>query len=396
MKIGEFAAKHHVTVDTVRHYINEGLLTPLRDNTQYNFSEIDDDIMDTILLLKEMNFKLGEMKGHILFQTMYADSSFRYFHNFKSRFEEKHRQNLQEIKRLQKINKLIEEKIKGYEDKVKFTRGSPLGFLNEFACSDCGTGLELNDPELLHNEIMTGELVCPHCGRKYYIRYGVISDEPIEDIDDSFDGIADMSEKYVNVNDNQYMLNARVFFQNMATTAERNSKGAKNVMVSGLSAGFLVSAVIRSIPKDARLYICGSFDIIIKLFQEKYYPKETVVYCGKQENAPYKTQMDYLFWQDYDFDVLQDRELSIYPHLSDNAVMDVFKVNVPSANTGVHDEKKFLDAMDKLGWDKISFYNTPPHICTKESVDLCILNKQEDLEVQYGVYSFKKNKDRKA
>lgn len=42
MKIGEFAKKHDVTIDTVRHYINEGLLTPLRDNTQYSFSEIDD------------------------------------------------------------------------------------------------------------------------------------------------------------------------------------------------------------------------------------------------------------------------------------------------------------------------------------------------------------------
>ena len=56
MKIGEFAKKHKVTVDTVRHYISEGLLTPLRDNTQYNFSEIDSRVMDTILLLKSMNF----------------------------------------------------------------------------------------------------------------------------------------------------------------------------------------------------------------------------------------------------------------------------------------------------------------------------------------------------
>ena len=34
-KIGEFAKKHQVTVDTVRHYINEGLLTPLRENTVF-------------------------------------------------------------------------------------------------------------------------------------------------------------------------------------------------------------------------------------------------------------------------------------------------------------------------------------------------------------------------
>ena len=52
MKIGEFARKHQVTVDTVRHYMAEGLLTPLKENTQYVFSEIDNEVMDNILLLK--------------------------------------------------------------------------------------------------------------------------------------------------------------------------------------------------------------------------------------------------------------------------------------------------------------------------------------------------------
>lgn len=39
MKIGEFAKKHDVTIDTVRHYINEGLLTPLRDKNRELYSE---------------------------------------------------------------------------------------------------------------------------------------------------------------------------------------------------------------------------------------------------------------------------------------------------------------------------------------------------------------------
>ena len=31
MKISEFAALHHVSPDTVRYYIKEGLLYPIRD-----------------------------------------------------------------------------------------------------------------------------------------------------------------------------------------------------------------------------------------------------------------------------------------------------------------------------------------------------------------------------
>ena len=83
MKIGEFAKKHSVTVDTVRHYINEGLLTPLRENTQFSFSEIDDRVMDSIILLKSMNFKLEEMKSYLLFQTMYTNNTFSYLGNFR-------------------------------------------------------------------------------------------------------------------------------------------------------------------------------------------------------------------------------------------------------------------------------------------------------------------------
>ena len=107
MKIGEFSKKHQVTVDTVRHYINEGLLTPLRENTQYSFSEIDDRVMESILLLKSMNFKLEEMKAYLLFQTMYTNNTFSYLGSFRKEFEEKLEENKKEIERLKKMNELI-------------------------------------------------------------------------------------------------------------------------------------------------------------------------------------------------------------------------------------------------------------------------------------------------
>ena len=169
MKIGEFSKKHQVSIDTVRHYISEGLLTPLRVNTQYNFSEIDDRVMESILLLKSMNFKLEEMKPYLLFQTMYTNNAFSYMGSFKKEFEEKLEENRREIQRLTKMNELIEKKIDGYQ-KIEFQRGISLRSLLELTCPDCEEGLELNASEILHNEIMKGELVCPKCGKIYYIR----------------------------------------------------------------------------------------------------------------------------------------------------------------------------------------------------------------------------------
>ena len=162
------------------HYISEGLLTPLRVNTQYNFSEIDDRVMESILLLKSMNFKLEEMKPYLLFQTMYTNNAFSYMGSFKKEFEEKLEENRREIQRLTKMNELIEKKIDGYQ-KIEFQRGVSLRSLLELTCPDCEEGLELSASEILHNEIMEGDLVCPKCGRTYYIRYGILSDELIED-----------------------------------------------------------------------------------------------------------------------------------------------------------------------------------------------------------------------
>ena len=93
MKIGEFARKHNVTIDTVRHYISMGLLTPLRINVQYDFSEIDDDVMESILLLKSMNFKLEEMKPYLLLQTIYTQNTFSYLGSFEDEFRNKLREN---------------------------------------------------------------------------------------------------------------------------------------------------------------------------------------------------------------------------------------------------------------------------------------------------------------
>ncbi len=93
MKIGEFAKKHHVTIDTVRHYVSEGLLTPVKVNTQYDFSTIDEEVLESILLLKSMNFKLEEMRPYLLFQTMFQQNTFSYLGSFESEFREKIKEN---------------------------------------------------------------------------------------------------------------------------------------------------------------------------------------------------------------------------------------------------------------------------------------------------------------
>lgn len=168
MKIGEFAKKHHVTIDTVRHYVSEGLLTPVKVNTQYDFCAIDEEVLDSILLLKSMNFKLEEMRPYLLFQTMFQQNTFSYLGSFEAEFREKIQENEKQIEALKEMNRRIEKHLAAKKE-VKIQRGVPIRLIPEFFCPDCDVNLELEQPEMLHNEIISGRLVCPDCGRVYHI-----------------------------------------------------------------------------------------------------------------------------------------------------------------------------------------------------------------------------------
>ncbi len=389
MKIGEFAKKHDVTIDTVRHYISEGLLTPLKENTQYSFSEIDDRVMDSILLLKNMNFKLEEMKAYLLFQTMFTSGTFAGLKSFKQNFEEKLRQNKEEIKKLKKMNELIEKKLESYEPNFTFNRGVPLNMACNLKCTKCGKTLELENPELSHNEILSGEMVCPKCGKRYYIRYGAISGEEIPDIDDRTAGISEMVEAYLKDNDEKYVHEIREFFQIIADLVKENGKEAKNVLISGDSMGFLNSAILRSLPDDINLFIHVKENATVKYFLEDIFPKNTLVFFGNIKEAPFDDVMDYIFWDDYDAENFVDKEIKIYPNVSKKSRLDCIKVLMFKIVHGFPTEEQFLADMKEKGWEKTGEMKTERVVKTKESSDFSMIDKNAEFEVQFGVYSFK-------
>ena len=387
MKIGEFSKKHQVTVDTVRHYINEGLLTPLRENTQYNFSEIDDRVMDSILLLKSMNFKLEEMKAYLLFQTMYTNNTFSYLGSFRKEFEDKLEENKKEIERLMKMNELIEKQIGTYQE-VHFSRGVSLRMLSDLVCPDCDENLELEASEILHNEIMEGKLTCPKCGRTYYIRYGFLADAPITELENR-DAVAEMVNQYLEQNDEHYILKIREIFQKMSEITSENIVGAKNVLIDGESCEFLNSSILRTIPKDARLFVRTGENITMKLFLEDIFPKDTVFFSGDIQNAPFKFPMEYVFLQHYDVDLHCKKRYECYPYLKANVNVDCFKALIYGNQNPFPDENSFLEDMKKLGFQEKSVYKTGKILMKKDSFDMTIIDKKDDMEIEYAIYSFK-------
>lgn len=387
MKIGEFSKKHDVTVDTVRHYINEGLLTPLRENTQYNFSEIDDRVMESIILLKSMNFKLEEMKSYLLFQTIFTNNSFSYLGSFREEFERKFEENEKEIQRLLKMNELIKKQITGYKQ-LKFSRGVSLRMLPDLICIDCNENLELEASEIKHNEILEGKLVCPKCGKTYYIRYGYISNNPIDEFEYSID-VAGALNNYLTYNDEQYILKIRELFQMMAEITFDKVGTAKNVLIDGDSCSFLNSSILRCLPNNVRLFVRTRDNGFMKALQEDLLPKDTVFFSGDVQNIPFNVSMDYVVVEDYDVDTHKKNKYDFYKHLSPNASIICFKAYIYGEQTPFLDEKSFLEDMTNCGFKMDSVYKTGRILNKKDSLDMTVINKNDDIEVEYAIYSFK-------
>lgn len=386
MKIGEFAQKHKVTIDTVRHYIAEGLLTPLKANKQYDFSENDESVLETILLLKSMNFKLEEMKPYLIFQTLFLQNTFSCLGNFEEQFREKMEENEQEIQRLALMNRRI-EKLLDTKKEVTFRRGIPLGLVDELFCPSCGVNLELAEPLIEHNEIMSGRLCCHECGREYHIRYGVLSDQIIEDID-SLDDVREFMQNYVQVNDEKYLASIRELYAETYNIVSDNSMGKKNVLIDCGIAQCLDGSILRGIDRNSTLVILCQDNWDIKTFHESIFPRNTICYFGDKSKIPFKMKMDYLFLQNYDVKSNQEKTVP-YWRLSEDARVDCFKILAKQGNSIVSSEETFLKEMRSSGFEMMNVHKSEEVICKKDSPDLEYIGKVDDMILQYAIYSFK-------
>ena len=70
VRIGEFAKKHRITQDTIRYYLDMGLLVSEKKGGQYKFTKADSEDMERIIELKSLDFSLIEIQKILTFQRL--------------------------------------------------------------------------------------------------------------------------------------------------------------------------------------------------------------------------------------------------------------------------------------------------------------------------------------
>ncbi|MFB7641169.1 MerR family transcriptional regulator [Peribacillus butanolivorans] len=175
MKIGTFAKLFHVTTDTVRYYIEQGLLIPDKKNTQYQMNQLCLDDMAFITELKKFHFTLLEIQQILSYQRVTNFSDHEDIDYYNNLLIDKKNQLTMKKEDISKAIHLIEKAVQTNSPSSKeenFT-GIPLSFVNMLYCPKCHIPLEMKDITIKKVYIQTGSLTCT-CGYEAAIEEGII------------------------------------------------------------------------------------------------------------------------------------------------------------------------------------------------------------------------------
>lgn len=175
MKIGQFAKNVGVTVDTVRHYIELGLLIPTKERTHYYFDQNCIDDMTLIMKLKDLQFTLQEIHRVISIKRVTHFVDIQEIDFYLKVLIEKKQNLLQEKEKINHSLRLLDEKIESiYQMNVAATvTGVPITFLSMFHCPHCQKALHVTDAFIKEQYVFTGALHCA-CGYEAVIKDGII------------------------------------------------------------------------------------------------------------------------------------------------------------------------------------------------------------------------------
>lgn len=175
MKIGEFARKYGVTKNTVRYYIEHGLLIP-ENGLQYQFGKQEEEDMELILKMKAQFFSLKEIAAMLSIRHTSNMIEPYTIQECISILEKKRIELEQEIDARRKAADQITGDIRELSKRAGGagrSMGVPLSALEYLVCPHCGAPLKLSEAVLDAQSIYEGHLSCL-CGYTCKIKNGIL------------------------------------------------------------------------------------------------------------------------------------------------------------------------------------------------------------------------------
>ncbi|WP_410772079.1 MerR family transcriptional regulator [Fontibacillus sp. BL9] len=204
MKIGEFAKKNNITQDTIRHYIDLGLLVAEKQGSQYRFTEEDSGDLERIVMLKQLDFSLTEIQEILCFYRLEGEKSDDFRSFYLSLLERKKEQVRIEQLKFQEIDGHIRKEItelKMDELGLKRRIGFPITSMPLLQCPECKSALDISGGTIEKNMLMEADFQC-ECGYVSYVEDGIYIDKAAvgkkKQIPPKKDFLEAASPKYIN------------------------------------------------------------------------------------------------------------------------------------------------------------------------------------------------------
>ncbi len=264
MKIGEFAKEHGISIDTVRFYVNEGLLIPIKDGYHYQFDQQCAADLEQILLLKNAGFSLREIKVIILSQKVSVYMPEEHREKCEDIFLRKQKEIAGNIKALSRAQAFIEEQLSRLCQKPAAPSGFgiDLAILPYLACPHCGAKLILQSTMIEQGKIINGTFSCASCQYGLEIRDGILVAAPAGEVErnyPSFDHFITQAEPNLMVS----------ILQNVKWMMRQQRQApCKVILEIGSGFGFYLREVCNLLTDDV-LYIAVDYDINRHLFLKK-------------------------------------------------------------------------------------------------------------------------------
>lgn len=260
MKIGRFAKYNNLSIDSIRHYMNLGLIIPQKQGGQYEFDERCKKDLDDILTFKGMGFTLNEIKSIFFFKRLGKLTSYQENEYYRDFFINKHNKITAQIEELKGIRAKLEDRIKEMESKKSYKRlklGIDIKALTLFRCPKCGSDMVLSDGLISSNQVMNGKLECS-CGEKYMIDDGILLvKQNTEDGEFNYD-IAE----YIVSTDPEYLDNVCNNMEWIYKRLSFNQFKEKILIELGSGLGFFLRLIYGDLPDDC-IYIAIDHDLRI-------------------------------------------------------------------------------------------------------------------------------------
>ncbi|MFC9449257.1 methyltransferase domain-containing protein [Bacillus cereus] len=291
MKISKFAEVNNVSVDTIRHYMDLGLVIPEKKGSHYFFDEYCQKDIELILEYKWIGFSLNEIKELFLYKNLGKSLDYEKDIFYQSLFKVKYEKVEQEIKTLKERKDKLKKALNNLSIETEISSsilGVDLKVLHLFKCVKCNGNLILEDGIINKNQIVEGKLIC-NCGEEYAITSGVLTAGKLFEVYKR-KSLEDSISDYIHETDTTFLENIQrggEWAKKKLILLDLNNKILLDL---GSGLGFFLRNIYEELPEDC-LYIAVDRDLnkllLLKDVIERRNLKRNIVFiCADFLNIP--------------------------------------------------------------------------------------------------------------